>query len=396
MISLIYRKFYYFRPEKLIFLKDKFWIKSIFWDIFWFHSGIWIPLILIIFNHSFLSEIFYAVGVFMFWIAHRFSSLYLAWGTKAFHTLRKNQPKRFIIFPILIVLGVLILLFLIPDYLLPFSLLERILGLLLIDFVWGAHHFAAQHFGILRIYQNVLKKESSKFLKNQDRIFCWGIGGIMVIVAEIIHGTSFLQEKKLIPVNNSILLLDEILFLKILGTLVVFGSTFYMIKNAILFKSGLPKILYYLGIGVMVITAFQIDPFKFLMLWTLQHWMVSLGLAAHMAGNDNLGNNVNHFVAYQKSSSFNFSKSFIVLLSMCSFSVIMTPFFEIEAVTNDISYTEKIFPNLIEWLRESDLVIFIMALGIATGFLHYWMDRSVYRISDQETGKVAKRLIFSK
>ena len=80
MVSLIYRKFFTYTPEKLFFLKDKFWIKSIFWDVFWFHSGIWISIILIIVKPSLFIEIFYAIGVFMFWIAHRFSSFYLACG----------------------------------------------------------------------------------------------------------------------------------------------------------------------------------------------------------------------------------------------------------------------------------------------------------------------------
>ena len=74
----------------------------------------------------------------------------------------------------------------------------------------------------------------------------------------------------------------------------------------------------------------------------------------------------------------------------------MTPFFEIEAVSKNISYTEKFLPGLMEWLRSSDWVLFFMALGIASGFLHYWMDRSVYRLSDKETSKVVKKLLFSK
>ena len=74
----------------------------------------------------------------------------------------------------------------------------------------------------------------------------------------------------------------------------------------------------------------------------------------------------------------------------------MTPFFEIEAVSANISYTEKLLPGLMEWLRSSDWVFLLMALGIASGFLHYWMDRAVYRLSDKETCRVVKKLLFSK
>ena len=396
MVPLTFRKIFTYSPEKLIFLKDKFWIKSIFWDCFWFHSGIWISVILIIFKPSLFIEIFYAIGVFMFWIAHRFSSLYLAWGTKAFHPLCKKQPIRFVIFPFLIVIWVFIFIFFIPHYLLPFSILERIICLFLIDFFWGAHHFAAQHYGVLRIYQNVWKKESSKLSRIQDRFFCWGIGGIMVILAEILHGSSYLQEKNLIPFPISTWFFEKISLLKILGTLVVIGSTIYMIRNALFFKYGLPKVLYFLGIGIMVIAAFQLEPFQFLMLWTLQHWMVSLGLTSHMGGNDSLQNYDNEIVKSLNPSFLNFSKCSIVLLSLCFFSILMTPFFEIEAVSRNISYTEKFLPGLMEWLRKSDWVFFLMALGISSGFVHYWMDRAVYRLSDKETCKVAKILLFSK
>ena len=36
----------------------------------------------------------------------------------------------------------------------------------------------------------------------------------------------------------------------------------------------------------MVTGAFQLQPIEFLMLWTLQHWITALGLAAQMGGND--------------------------------------------------------------------------------------------------------------
>jgi len=146
----------------------------------------------------------------------------------------------------------------------------------------------------------------------------------------------------------------------------------------------------------MVIAAFQLEPFQFLMLWTLQHWMVSLGLASHMGGNDSLKNNGNDMVKSLNSSFINFSKCLIVLLSLCFFSILMTPFFEIEAVSRNISYTEKLLPELMEWLRKSDWVFFLMALGISSGFLHYWMDRAIYRLSDKETCIVVKKLLFSK
>jgi len=127
----------------------------------------------------------------------------------------------------------------------------------------------------------------------------------------------------------------------------------------------------------------------------LQHWMVSLGLACHIGRNDLKKTNMkvlsNGRKLYDK-----FSKKIFLPFCLCVFSVLMTPFFEIEAVSLNESYSEKIFPDLMKWLWGSDCVLFFIALGISTGFLHYWMDRTVYRFSDKETSMVTKKLIFLK
>ena len=52
-------------------------------------------------------------------------------------------------------------------------------------------------------------------MKNEDRFFCWGVGGVMVIIAEILHGTSYLQDRNLIPLPSSISSFEHFLFLKI-------------------------------------------------------------------------------------------------------------------------------------------------------------------------------------
>ena len=130
------------------------------------------------------------------------------------------------------------------------------------------------------------------------------------------------------------------------------------------------------------------------MLWTLQHWMAALGLAAHMAGNDPHQNYKKHVAPAKNNSLNHLSKTCVFLLILCTFSVIMTPFFEIEAISFGNRYSEYLFPTLMEWLQNSEWYIFLVGIGLASGFLHYWMDRSVYRFSDQQTRKSAQRLLF--
>ena len=73
----------------------------------------------------------------------------------------------------------------------------------------------------------------------------------------------------------------------------------------------------------------------------------------------------------------------------------MTPFFEIEAVSAGGRYSEQLFPSLIEWLQKSSWKTMLVGIGLASGFLHYFMDRAVYRFSDPETRNSAQQLLFA-
>jgi hypothetical protein len=47
-----------------------------------------------------------------------------------------------------------------------------------------------------------------------------------------------------------------------------------------------------------------------------------------------------------------------------------------------------------ELLENSNWFILLVGIGIATGFLHYLMDRAVYRFSDFETRLSARKLLY--
>ena len=131
------------------------------------------------------------------------------------------------------------------------------------------------------------------------------------------------------------------------------------------------------------------------MLWTLQHWITALGLAAQMGGNDIKKNKSVINRIFKKSSFSEYQSQWIVILFLCSISVILTPFFEIEAVSSGARYSEVIFPSFMYWLENSSWVTILVGVGLASGFLHYFMDRAVYRLSDTETSMSAKNLLFS-
>ncbi|MBT3715550.1 MAG: hypothetical protein HOG45_03195 [Deltaproteobacteria bacterium] len=389
----LFRKICQFPLSLTAGVKGNSWVRSPAWDVFWLHSGLWLTLLMLMTSDLHVQEMFYAAGVFLFWISHRFSSFYLAWRTQAYHPLLKNQQVRFVFIPLLLVSFVFAVLF-IPESVLPVPVSVRILGMILLDFAWGMHHFAAQHYGLLRLYHHRWNSKSAPLFNKRDRWYCWGVGGGLVLIAELLHGTSFLQEKNFLPLLTGDWVFEGIPLLLRLGTLLVAGITIFMIRNAFLHDSGLPRILYILGIGVMVMGAYQLNPFQFFMLWTLQHWMVALGLTVHMAGNDTTLK-TNPEIGFTGDSSVDiFWKPWKVLFLLCTFSVLMTPFLEIEAVSAGGRYSEQFLPSFMEWLQNSSWERFLVGIGLASGFMHYFMDRAVYRFSDPETRKSAQKLLF--
>jgi hypothetical protein len=83
----------------------------------------------------------------------------------------------------------------------------------------------------------------------------------------------------------------------------------------------------------------------------------------------------------------------IVLLLMVS-SVLLLPLFEVEASWDGGTYYgDRIFGAVATGLRTSSWVPALVALGFATAFLHYLLDRAVYRMSDPQVRSAARGLL---
>ena len=75
-------------------------------------------------------------------------------------------------------------------------------------------------------------------------------------------------------------------------------------------------------------------------------------------------------------------------------SLVLLPIFEVEANRETGTYYgDRIFGTLATQLRTSTWVPVLLALGFATGFIHYLLDRSVYRMSDPQVRAAASGLI---
>ena len=364
-----------------------FWIQGFGWDLFWIFPGIWLfPLVL------FLDDLdpIYAVGVFLFWIGHRVSSLYLGWFSPSFRPLLHDQRQRFIFIPLAVLLltGFWLLL---PESLLPLPFSLRILSLAMLDYFWGIYHFAAQHFGMLRLYRHLDPGSEDVFEKNRDRWYCLGAAGGLVIFAEVLHGTAILQEDWTGPILTSEVFGGQQQQLLQFGLILSLCWFLFMLQRE--FRSGgsLPRLLYLLQMGVMVGAAFVLDPFRFLVLWTLQHWMAAVGLVSFLGGNDISSRQTG---GSSHSRILHIRSRVGVLILLCLVSLLMTPMMEIEALSADSAYSAQWWPEWWEWIQRQSWLPLVMVIGFSSGFIHYLMDRAVYRFSDPQTRSVLTKLLY--
>lgn len=365
---------------------DKFWINGFSWDLVWIFPGIWLfPLVLFLEN---LNPI-YATGVFLFWIGHRISSLYLAWFTRSYRPLLLDQPQRIILIPgmLLLLTGLWLML---PESLLPLPFSLRLMSLAVLDYFWGIYHFAAQHFGMLRLYRHLDPDPGNASEKTRDRWFSLGIGGGLVIFAEILHGTAILQEDWTGPILGTKFFENQHHLLLQLGLFFSISCMLLMLHTEFRAGGNLPRMFYLLQIGIMVSAAFLLDPFRFLVLWTLQHWMVSVGLASFLGRNDQ------KIVRDHPSSAFRFFQlrsRWGVLILLCILSILMTPIMELEALSADSAYSAQWWPEWWNWMQQQSWLPILFVVGFSSGFIHYLMDRAVYRFSHPQTRSVLTQLL---
>jgi hypothetical protein len=130
--------------------------------------------------------------------------------------------------------------------------------------------------------------------------------------------------------------------------------------------------------------------FLFIVVWTSQHWILATGLASQTPRAEPApcrgrvrgalhGLNV---------------RPWAVVLFLAVLSVLLLPLFEVEANRQaGTYYGDRIFGALATGLRTSSWVPMLVALGFASGFIHYLLDRSVYRMSDPQVRTAARGLL---
>jgi TonB family protein len=372
------------------------WVRGPLWDGFWMLSALWLAPIVLLLVHGYSNpessplDLLYFGLTALFWIGHRLSSTYLAYCTEAYRPLLRQQPIRFVVLPLLITAGCFAL-FLPADSTLPWTREERLIGLAIIDYACVTYHFAAQHFGALSLYRSRAERSSCIHTRRLDRFFALTVGGALVFVADILAGAVAYQDQWIdrwfpawiVSAENGI---RGGAMLALLATTVII--LFVELRTP---QWSLPRVLYIIGLAVMVgLALWPRSLFLFLVIWTSQHWILATGLASQTPSAESAPTSgiVRRFL-----HALNV-RPWAVVLFLMLLSLVFLPIFEVEANRETGTYYgDRIFGALATQLRTSTWMPVLLALGFATGFIHYLLDRSVYRMSDPQVRVAARGLV---
>jgi len=374
------------------------WLRNALWDGFWMQSALWLaPIALwLAWGHSDaraspLDLLYFGVTA-LFWIGHRFSSTYLAYCTEAYRPLLRKQPIRFIVLPLLITAACFAI-FLPADDALPWSRQERVIHVAIVDYAFVTWHFAAQHFGALSIYRSRAGRSACRWTRRLDRGFSLVIGGLLVLAADMLAGAVAYQEHwidrgyfpaLLVSDQENIRFVATILLLTMTSTMLVFEMRAT--------QRSLPRMLYVAGLAVMVgIALTPRSLFPFLVIWTSQHWILAVGLTSQTASTERAPQ---HGLVRGALHALTV-RPWALVLFLAVVSIVLLPVFEVEANSDggDMFYGDRMFGAIAASLRTSTWVPALVALGFASGFIHYFLDRSVFRFSNPDVRAAAGGLL---
>jgi hypothetical protein len=267
-----------------------------------------------------------------------------------------------------------------------------LIGLAIVDYACVTYHFAAQHFGALSLYRSRAERSSCIQTRRFDRFFALTAGGVLVFVADILAGAVAYQDRWV----------DR-----------WFPAWIVSAENGIR--------------GGAMLALFAITAIVLVAEMRTAQWSFAADLVCRWARSDGgLGASAAKFVSLPcdmdiatldtrygagvanaiggvNSNDWYCVRQFLhrlnvrpwaVVLLLMLLSLMLLPFFAVEANRETGTYYgDRIFGALATQLRTSTWLPVLLALGFATGFIHYLLDRSVYRMSDPQVRAAARGLV---
>ena len=157
-------------------------------------------------------------------------------------------------------------------------------------------------------------------------------------------------------------------------------------------RVSLPKVFYVAGLAGQGVLAYFLDPISFLILWGVQHWLVSVALGARMAQND-----ASEVPADSRWYRFwsRFNKGFWpTVFVLCLASIILTPLFQFAVHPEKLPENAHLFSFLSSVLANTVLANVFIALNFVSVYIHFVMDRAIFRFSDPAVRKISVPLLF--
>jgi len=373
------------------------WVHGLEWDAFWLQSALWLVPLALVLAHGYEDptesplDLLVFLLTALFWISHRLGSSWLAYATTAYRPLLRAEPARFVIVPIAIAAACFAIL-LPADDALPFTRSERVMALATVDFGLITYHFAAQHFGVLSLYRVVSGRPADSWMRRIDRLFALGVGGALVVVIEAVAETTLFQETWAGPWIDPEWLAGASDVLRVAATVLLAALTLALLAAEARAPSvSIPRVLYAVGVAIMVYGGLYTDrPFLFVAVWTAQHWLVATALATRVACAEPAPHESNVWRALHAVNRRPWALLFVLGL----LSILLLPVMEVEAIKSEGTYYgDRVFDTLAVALRTSEWVPALLAVGFTTGFVHYWLDRAVYRLSRPAVRIAARGLL---
>jgi hypothetical protein len=274
----------------------------------------------------------------------------------------------------------------------PLSRSDRVLTLTTLDFALVTYHFAAQHFGVLSLYRVRSGRGADIWTRRLDRVFALGVGGVLVVVVEAVLRTTLFQNVWIGPWIDPDRIDAVSGPLRVVAAAMVIAATIGLLVAEVRSRCvSLPRALYITGVALMVgVGLYTERPILFIAVWGAQHWLAATALASRVASAEPAWRNSTMWRGLHAVNR----RPWALLLLLGVLSVLLLPVMEVEAVASDgVYYGDRIFGSLAVELRASEWVPALLAVGFTTGFLHYWLDRAVYRLSRPAVRIAARGLI---
>ncbi len=341
------------------------------WDFTWLLCGLWLLPLVILLDWGEGLETFFLLCTLLFWLTHRFSSLLLAFTSPSYSSVRQAQPLRFLVVPILVILSVFTWLY---SPWPTWTLVEKILVLAVIDYAWALYHFAIQHYGVLRLYQ-LRNPRQQGLSSSQQRNWCLLLGGVLPWLGELVQGTTWLQQEGLL--TFSWVPSDSASIWLLRGTVCLVSLMAWRKLTAQ--NCSLPYQAYLLSLLLLANAAWWISPLAFLVLISVQHWLVAVGIAGHARSID----------SPKDHSGWRIVGVWVLM------TILAVPFLEMDSVDLSNGFGAEWIPGWQALLGEPSVLTFCLGLAFASGFVHYLMDRAVYRFADPMVRRQVLRLYLS-